>query len=160
MARNRYRVRKVGGRPGADDDWRVEADDEWLAAHSSNTFQRLRRRTRLLSGLGEAMSNAELGPFGGAPRRPQLKIGGRTYSVVRYVQHVYAYTVIQVDPVRCDRCGCDVAEQHRIRFVRPGAAVPIAMVRMCRSCQADAWLFHSRMPAVARARAIGRKVVL
>lgn len=141
-------------------NWRVEADNEWLAAHSSDTFQRLRRRSRLLSQLGEAMSNAELGPFGGAPRRPQLKIGGRAYSVVRYVQHHYAYTVIQVDPVRCDRCGCDVAEQHHIRYVRGGEHTSIAAVRMCRSCQADAWLFHSRMPAATRARAISRKVVL
>ena len=52
--------------------WRVEADDEWLATHSSDSFQRLRRRSRLLRGLAEAMSNAELGPLGGAPRRPQL----------------------------------------------------------------------------------------
>jgi hypothetical protein len=140
--------------------WRVEADDEWLATHTSNTFQRLRGRSRLLRGLAEAISNADLGPLGGAPRRPQLKIGGRAYSVVRYVQHVYAYTVIQVDPVRCDRCGCDVAEQHHIKYVRRGEHRSIAAVRMCRSCQADAWLFHSRMPAATKARAIGRKVVL
>jgi hypothetical protein len=140
--------------------WRVEADDEWLAAHSSDTFQRLRRRARLLGGLAEAMSNADLGPFGGAPRRPQLKVGGRTYSVVRYVQHHYAYTVIQVDLVRCDRCGRELAERHDIRYVREGALTSIGAVRMCRGCQADGWLFHSRMPAAARARAIGRKVVL
>ena len=144
----------------AERQWRVEADDEWLASHSSDTFQRLRRRTRLLSGLGEAMSNAELGPLGGAPRRPRLTIGGRAYSVVRYVQHVYSYTVIQVDPIRCDRCGCDVAERHHIQYVRGGEHMPIAAVRMCRRCQADAWLFHSRMPAARKARAIGRKVVL
>jgi hypothetical protein len=140
--------------------WRIEADDEWLATHSSDTFQRLRRRSRLLRGLAEAMSNAELGPLGGAPRRPQLKVGGRAYSVVRYAEHHYSYTVIQVDPVRCDLCGCEVAEQHTIRYLGVGIRVPIASVRMCRSCQADAWLFHSRMPAARRARAIGRKVVL
>jgi hypothetical protein len=140
--------------------WRIEADDEWLATHSSDTFQRLRRRSRLLRGLGEAMSNAELGPFGGAPRRPQLKIGGRAYSVVRYAVHHYAYTVIQVEPVRCARCGCNLAEEHTIRYLGVGIQVPIARVRMCRSCQADAWLFHSRMPTARRARAIARKVVL
>jgi hypothetical protein len=68
--------------------------------------------------------------------------------------------VIQVDPVRCDRCGCDVAEQHHIMFVRREERASIAAVRMCRSCQADAWLFHSRMPGARRAREIGRKVVL
>jgi hypothetical protein len=140
--------------------WRVEADDEWLATHSSDTFQRLRRRARLLGRIGDAASNAELGPLGGAPRNPPLKVGGRTYSVVRYVEHRYAYTVIQVDVVRCHKCGRDLAEEHRIRYVGNGLRRPIAAVRLCRACEAGAWLFYSRMPATARAREIGRKVVL
>src|SRR2546430_17105501 len=62
-------------------DWRREADDEWLDAHRSANFERLRRRLRLLGGMAEAMSNAGLGPPGGAPRRPRLMIGGRTYAL-------------------------------------------------------------------------------
>jgi hypothetical protein len=141
-------------------EWRVEADDEWLAAHSSTTFQRLRRRTRLMAGLGEAMSNAELGPFGGAPRRPVLRIGGKAYSVVRYTDRHITYTVIQVDPDVCRRCGAEVAERHRVQYVRGDTRVPVASVRMCRGCQAESWLFQSHMPAAEQARAIGRKVVL
>ncbi len=109
-------------------EWRIEADDEWLASHSSDTFQRLRRRARLLGRVSDAVSNAELGPFSGAPRNPQLKVGGRAYSVVRYVGN--------------------------------GERRSIAAVRLCRSCEAGAWLFYSRMPTTARARRIARKVVL
>jgi hypothetical protein len=141
-------------------EWRVEADDEWLAAHSSDTFHRLRRRTRLMAGLGEALSNAELGPFGGAPRRPVLKIGGKAYSFVRYADHHLTYTVIQVDPVVCRRCGAEVAERHRVQYVRGDTRISVATVQMCRGCQAESWLFHSHMPAAEQARTIGRKVVL
>jgi hypothetical protein len=141
-------------------EWRIEADDEWLASHSSDTFQRLRRRARLLGRVSDAVSNAELGPFSGAPRNPQLKVGGRAYSVVRYVEHRYAYTVIQVDVVRCHKCGRDLAEEHRIRYVGNGERRSIAAVRLCRSCEAGAWLFYSRMPTTARARRIARKIVL
>lgn len=141
-------------------DWRIEADDEWLAAHSSDTFQRLRRRTRLMAGLAEATSNAELGPFGGAPRRPVLRIGRKDYSVVRYADHHLSYTVIQVDPVECRRCGMKMAERHLIGRLADGVRTTVGAVRMCRNCQAEAWLFHSHMPAARRARRQGRKVVL
>jgi hypothetical protein len=140
--------------------WRIEADDEWLAAHSSTTFQRLRRRTRLMAGLADAMSNSELGPFGGAPRRPVLKIGSKAYSVVRYADHHLSYTVIQVDPVECRRCGAAMAERHLVGRYSGGLRTTVGAVRMCRNCQAEAWLFHSHMPTTRRARAWGRKVVL
>ncbi len=141
-------------------EWRIEADPAWLAAHSSDTFQRLRRRTRLLGGLGDAMSNAELGPFGGAPRKPQLKIGTKEYSVVRYADHHLSYTVIQVDPVVCRRCGAAMAERHLIARMTDGVRSPVGSVRMCRNCQAESWMFRSHMPATRRARQWGRKVVL
>lgn len=141
-------------------EWRIEADPEWLATHSSDTFQRLRRRTRLLGGLGDATSNAELGPFGGAPRRPQLKIGSKEYSVVRYADHHLSYTVIQVDPVVCRRCGASMAERHLIARMTDGVRTPVGSVRMCRNCQAESWMFRSHMPATRRARRWGRKVVL
>jgi hypothetical protein len=141
-------------------EWRIEADDEWLAAHSSATFQRLRRRTRLLAGVADAMSNAELGPFGGAPRRPTLRVGTKEYSVVRYVDHHLSYTVIQVDPVVCRRCGAAMAERHLVGRLSNGVRTTVGAVRMCRNCQSEAWLFHSHMPATRRARAWGRKVVL
>src|SRR2546430_17675868 len=95
-------------------DWRREADDEWLDAHRSANFERLRRRLRLLGGMAEAMSNAELGPLGGAPRRPRLKIGGPTYSAGPYPTHHIAYTTIQVDPGPCRRRRQQPVEVHPI----------------------------------------------
>ncbi|OLB64809.1 MAG: hypothetical protein AUI10_09505 [Actinobacteria bacterium 13_2_20CM_2_72_6] len=142
-------------------DWRREADDEWLDAHRSANFERLRRRLRLLGGMAEAMSNAELGPLGGAPRRPRLKIGGRTYAVVRYTTHHIAYTTIQVDPGLCRRCGQQLVEVHRIVYARGAdARLTVGTVRTCRRCQADSWMFLSRMPSVNRARRVARKIVL
>jgi hypothetical protein len=141
--------------------WRVEADDEWLARHSSDTFGRIRRRLKRFGLLGDAISNAELGPFGGAPRNPVLKVGGKAYSVVRYARHRIAYTTIQVDPQLCRRCGSRLMESHRLICVREdGIHVRVGAVHMCHRCHADAWLFYSRMPVTVRARTVGRKVVL
>ncbi len=142
-------------------DWRVEADDEWLAAHSSETFQRLRRRARMLGMVSDAVSSAELGPFGGSPRNPRLRIGGKAYGVVRYARHQITYTTIYVDLDRCRRCGRPLVEVHRMLMLH-GDTVRrrVGEVRMCRHCHAGSWLFYSRMPTVRRARAIGRKVVL
>jgi hypothetical protein len=144
-----------------DAEWRTEGDDEWLAAHRSDTFARMRRRFGQVGLLGDAVSNAELGPFGGAPRKPQLRLGGRAYAVVRYAHHRISYTVIQVEPVRCRRCGGELAELHRIMTIgADGRGETVGAVRMCRRCSADSWLFLSRMPATRRARRVGRRVVL
>jgi hypothetical protein len=143
------------------EEWRTEADAAWLATHSSETFARLRRRFGKLGRFSDAISNAELGPFGGAPRRPRLKIGGRTYSYVRYVESHIAYTAVQVDLRRCRRCGRRLTEVHRMTSIdEDGARVVVGAARACRHCQVDSWLFYSRMPTVARARTVGRKVVL
>jgi hypothetical protein len=143
------------------DGWRVEADDEWLARHRSDTFGRLRRRLRRFGLVADAVSQAELGPFGGAPRNPQLKIGTKAYSVVRYAPHRITYTAVQVDLENCGRCGGRMVESHRLMCVREGdVRIRVGVVRMCRRCHAGAWLFHSRMPHTARARAVAGKVVL
>jgi hypothetical protein len=142
------------------EEWRTEADDQWLNKHRSDSFARLRKRFRMAGGLANAMSNAELGPFGGAPRNPQLKIGGRKYSTIRYATHYLAYTTIHLFQQRCPRCGAEV-EAHRVIFVREnGSRTVVGTLRMCRGCQANSWLFHSRMPATVRARTWARKVVL
>jgi hypothetical protein len=141
--------------------WRTEADDEWLAARRSTSFARLRRRLQRLGVLGDAVSEAELGPFGGVPRRPTLKIGGKAYAVVRYAEHRIAYTTVRVDLLRCRRCGHRLVESHRILFVGgDGGRVAVGAVRACRRCEAESWLFTSRMPGTVRARARARKVVL
>jgi hypothetical protein len=142
-------------------EWRVEADDEWLATHRSDTLGRLRRRFAFLGGLAGAVSEAEMGPYGGAPRRPRLRIGGRTYAYVRYTTQHIAYTSIRVDPDRCRRCGQELVEAHRIGYAQGDTVrVPVGTVRVCRACQADSWSFHSRMPTTVRARWRARKVVL
>jgi hypothetical protein len=141
--------------------WRIEADDEWLAAHRSDNFARLRRRLRGLGGFSDAISRAELGPFGGAPRNPRLKIGGKAYAVVRYAEHRISYTAVQIDPQLCRRCGRRLVEAHRVTFVAAdGTRTVVGAVRICRRCQTESWLFHSGMPSVHRARVRARKVVL
>src|SRR6266508_3810751 len=141
------------------DDWRVEADDDWLAAHSSDQLARLRRRLSAFGRFAGAVSQAELGPYGGAPRNPRLTIGRKAYSVVRHVEHHISYTAITVDLERCRRCGQVLAERHRLtRVDHEGVRVVFGALGLCRRCQADAWLFYSRMPATARARHRARKV--
>jgi hypothetical protein len=141
--------------------WRVEADDEWLAAHKSDTFARLRRKFARFGLFGEAFSNAETGPFGGAPRNPRLKLGGKTYAVVRYAEHRISYTAILLDVQRCRRCGLRLVHVHRIKTINEdGSRRVVGTVRMCRRCRSNSWLFFSRMPAVERARETARKVVL
>jgi hypothetical protein len=146
------------GRP--EDDWRTEADPEWLARHQSANFARMRKRLRALGKFSDAVSYAELGPFGGAPRRPQLKIEGAKYATVRYTTHRIAYTTIHVYLQRCRRCGAEV-ESHRVIYVgENGDRTVVGMLQVCRECQANSWMFYSRMPATIRARAWARKVVL
>src|SRR5690242_7640662 len=99
-------------------EWRVEADEAWLAAHRSDNFERMRRRLKRWGMLADAVSQAELGPYGGAPRKPDLKLGGRSYAVVRYVTQRIAYTAIQVDLHQCRRCGRRLVEVHHIRQIR------------------------------------------
>lgn len=144
-----------------DEGWRVEADDEWLAAHKSANFARLRRRLASFGMIGDAVSMAELGPFGGPKRNPQLKIGGKTYAFIRPAEHRISYTTIQIDLDTCRRCGERLVEVHKImRVTEDGVRQLMGAVRMCRVCRSNSWLFHSRMPGAVRARARARRVVL
>lgn len=145
------------------EEWRTEADDEWLAGRRSGLMRRLRRRFGALGGIGAAVSNAETGPFAGAPRNPRLKVddGNKAYGVVRYTTQHIAYTATSVNPDECRRCGSPLVERHEIECVRGEEVhVPVGTVRVCRSCQAESWLLRSRMPAVSRARRVARKYVL
>jgi hypothetical protein len=143
------------------DSWRVEADDEWLADHRSQTMARVRRRFSRVRTAGEAVSNAELGPFAGAPRNPPLRVATSRYSVIRHVVAVYAYTSIRVMLEYCPGCGRPAQEAHHAMMVRSdGSRINVGAVRKCRSCAGDSWLFQSRMPSVAKARLQSAKVVL
>jgi hypothetical protein len=135
--------------------WRVEADDEWHAEHRSAFFKR--RRSKLF----DAVSHAELGPFGGAPRRPTLKLTDKDYSHVRYAERHFSYTAIQIDLLECRVCGHRMLEQHRLLMrAADGSEFAIGHVRKCRRCHKESWLFTSHMPATVAARRRDAKVVL
>jgi hypothetical protein len=145
---------------GQEDSWRVEADDEWLANHRSEAMRRVRRRFSRIR-IADAFSHAELGPFGGTPRNPELRVAPSRYSVVRHVVAVYAYTSIRVMLEFCSACGRPMQEAHHATTVRDdGVRVSLGAVRRCRSCHPDSWLFRSHMPSVAKARLLAAKTVL
>jgi hypothetical protein len=143
--------------------WRVEADAEWLADHRSDTFARVRQ---LLGRAGAgtfagAVSLAELGPFGGAPRNPRLRLDRAAYATVRPAEARYAHTVLAVETAPCRRCGRAPATAQRITCVREsGARVVVGTVRLCAACQGDSWRFVSHMPRAEDARERSRRVVL
>lgn len=142
--------------------WRIEADEEWLDRHRSNRFERIRR---MFGGSGAslagAMSQAELGPFGGAPRKPKLKHETAEYSVVRPVSLGISHlTVAAAEPGHCRRCGQPV-EVHGVNRVGPdGERINVGSLQQCAHCGADSWQLRSHMPAVERFRRQARKTVL
>jgi hypothetical protein len=152
-------------------DWRREADEEWLAAHSSDTFGGLRRglaRVGLGGTLGEAVSMADTGPFAGAPRNPKLKPESKDYSTVRPAEQRYGHTVVQVDRGPCRRCGAEPAAAERVTCVREdGGRVVVGTVRLCQACGGRPGrpgpagsATGLAMPATRRARERARRVVL
>ncbi len=143
------------------EEWRTEADDAWLATHRSNRMARLPNVFGGWSKLADAISHAELGPFGGAPRKPKLKNENKDYSVVRPAERLYSHTTVAtVDPQRCRRCG-EPAETYGVtRVDADGERVTAGVVRQCPHCGADSWMLYSRMPKAVRARRRARKIVL
>jgi len=141
---------------GVDGVWRIEADDAWHAEHRSAFFKRRRR-----SAIGGAFSLAELGPFGGAPRNPRLKIIDKDYSHVRYAERAYSHTIVQVELFDCRICGYRLLEEHRLlTWTQDGVVRMVGSIRRCRRCHRESWLFTSHMPAVVKARRRDAKVVL
>lgn len=131
-------------------------------ARSSQLMAWFRRRFGVLGGIAGAVSHADTGPYGGAPRDPRLRVDdGRAYSAVRYATDHVAYTTTSTNADDCPRCGRPLAEAHRIEQVegeRP--AQQVGAVRACRHCQPDSWLLRSRMPAASRSRAAARRHVV
>ena len=147
----------------ADDEWRNEADDEWLASHRSTFMRRLRERFRGLAAISGAVSNAEMGPYGGAPRNPKLKTdeGNKAYSMVRYTTEHVAYTATATDTNACRRCGEPLAETHELHYVRGEELdVPVGAIRTCERCQTNSWMLRSNMPRAEQARATARRNVV
>jgi hypothetical protein len=117
---------------------------------------------RFLRWIAGAVSHAETGPYAGAPRNPNLRVGEEdTYSTVRYSTDRYAYTSTNTHPDECSRCGSPLVESHDIEQVQgDDSRVPVGSVKTCRSCQSDSWMLYSRMPAVDRARKAARKTIV
>ncbi|WP_127504393.1 hypothetical protein [Actinoplanes solisilvae] len=83
---------------------RTEADDEWLSGHQSGFIQWLRRRFKRLGGVAGAVSYADTGPYAGAPRNPELRVGDeKTYSTVIHVVTRDAWLPPSTVPVRQKR---------------------------------------------------------
>jgi hypothetical protein len=140
---------------GVADDWRYEADDQWLAGRRSTFFKR--RRSRFAS----AVADAQLGPFRGAPRNPALKLTDKGYAHVRYAPRSYSYLAVQVELLRCGSCGHRLLEEHRLVLRHSeGPHRTLGLVRMCRRCQKEAWLFISHMPSARVGRRRDAKAVL
>jgi hypothetical protein len=142
------------------DRWRVEADDEWLASHSSDNFARMRRRARL--GLGDAISNSVLAGTVFSPQRnPKLRFEKSFTEQIRYAERHYSYTAINVDLRQCRMCGRRSRVTHNIAMVgADGRRTIVGEIYRCRSCHADSWMFRSRMPRTRAGLARDRKVVL
>lgn len=74
---------------GEWEPWRVEADDQWLLAHSGDALARVRRVFHPLAGGADAVSHSALGAiFGGTPRNPPLKVKDITGEQVRYAERL------------------------------------------------------------------------
>lgn len=140
----------------------MEADDQWLAAHSSDAFSRIRRVFHPLAGGADAVSHSVLGGMlGGTPRNPELKVKGVTAEQVRYAEQHYAYTTTEIDLGTCRRCGNQLEERHKLLLVDPhGYRRHVGTARACRRCAAESWMFTSHMPGARRLAASRSKIAL
>lgn len=141
--------------------WRVEADDDWLAAHSSDTFARIRRLYG--AGLLNGVSNSVLGGtvIGGTPRRPRLKLDTGHGEQIRYAERQYQYTAVMINYRTCRMCGRRDLVVHRIIMIHSdGQRFRVGTLAKCQRCAADSWLFRSRMPSIVAKRWRDRKVVI
>lgn len=142
------------------DEWRTEADDEWLASHSGGVMIRLGRFAG--GGLADGVSNsAAAGLLGSTPRHPPLKVRDGQAEQIRYAEGQYAYTTVATRQQYCPRCGGPTAEQVGLeRVTEDGEHQVTGSLCRCRECDADSFMFRSWMPrALARAR-LRRRIVL
>ncbi|WP_018788726.1 hypothetical protein [Micromonospora sp. CNB394] len=146
-----------------DQQWRAEADDEWLEERRSSLMGWFRRHFKAFGGIASAVSHADTGPYAGAPRNPKLKIDDddKAYATVRYTTNEVAYTATSTSVDQCASCGQPLAETHEIQC-RQGEETHtrIGSVRTCSNCEAESWLRRSHMPKVAQARDKARKNVV
>lgn len=66
----------------------------------SNVMGWFRRRMRFLGGVANAVSHAETGPYAGAPRDPELRIGDeKSYSTI---EHQTTHVTVAADAWRSE----------------------------------------------------------
>ncbi|GHJ48136.1 hypothetical protein Cs7R123_54780 [Catellatospora sp. TT07R-123] len=144
-----------------DEAWRAESDDQWLAEHSSTMFARLRQRFKTLGAIGGAVSEAETGPFAGAPRNPRLRVGDdKAYSTIREAEHSVAYIATSTSLEECPNCGQQLRQDGFEYVGEDGDRIAVGGVRSCVRCEAESWTSRSRMPRTQRSRDRARKHVL
>lgn len=134
-------------------------DDGGDAERRSPFMSRLRRRFRILGGIAGAMSYADTGPYAGAPRDPNLRVGDeQNYSTVRYTTNHVAHIATSTTAHVCPKCGSPVAETHEIQH-RRGDDIRLRMgvTSVCRSCEPDSWLLQSQMTSASRSREARRR---
>jgi hypothetical protein len=112
--------------------------------------------------IAGAVSRAETGPYAGAPRDPDLRIGDeQDYSTIRYATEHVAYTTISADAGACPGCGGPLGEIHGVEQVTGAdGRLSVGSVRACHNCRTGTWLRRSGMPSAARARAAARRYIV
>ena len=120
------------------------------------------RRLPILRRLAGAVPHADLGPYAGAPREPDLRVDGADgYSLVRYATSHIAYTCTSTSQELCPRCGQPVRETHNLRYMGgTQTSRSIGVVHACRDCHPDTWLRRSQMPGAIRQRQANHRNVL
>ena len=116
--------------------------------HRSQVFATLLIKMGYGQGIAGAVSNADLGPLGGAPRNPNLATGKKEYSSVRYAEQQYSYTTIVVTHRYCPRCGRYTQEKHSMELydAEHGEQYKVGHLKVCSHCDREHWMFVSRMP--------------
>ena len=143
--------------------WRTEADDDWLAEHSSDTFARIRRIASFGTASATAIADsAAAGFLLSPPRNPNLRVRDVTAEQVRYAESQYAYTTILiVDNELCPRCGCLYAQVRKLELrAADGHRTRVGEARKCRRCDRESWMFRSWMPHAVAREAMHSRAVL
>lgn len=137
-------------------------NEEPIQEHRSRVFATFLAKFGY-SGIAGAVSGADIGILGGAPRNPNLKPGqGSDSSYVRHAEGQYTFTMVHVQdhPGYCPQCGswayesAELTVHHEVRGLER-----VGNVKACRKCQSESWMFVSHMPHAIAARERDRKVI-
>lgn len=153
--------------------WLVKAGDVWIdhdihvqhrspdLEHKDNFFERL--RSMLPTGLqmsGQSFAAAGLPSILSGPEtNPSLKVGDKGYSVVRFAERQYSYTMVKVGMETCERCRKPTMERHTLT-IEGAVRKTFGSAAMCRECDHDSWMFTCHGPRTMAAKNRNAKVVV